>query len=170
MDVERTAFEVFPSGVAGVSSDGQVTWFAPVIMQSLCRIKVELYPFDEQVTSNSLFNCSNFNYKAVLYRVETRGREKFISIQMVDMKCCCIHTNVQSSHRGGGDVSNKTDPYIEGTLCTIHTEFQIVISSLIYYLSCIISYQFDLYSHCLLFSLRTFDHNFSQTISEILPI
>lgn len=48
VDQERTSFEVFPAGLAIVEHDGTVKWLMPVILQSLCRIKVENYPFDVQ--------------------------------------------------------------------------------------------------------------------------
>lgn len=50
VDQERTSFEVFPAGLAIVEHDGTVKWLMPVILQSLCRIKVENYPFDVQVS------------------------------------------------------------------------------------------------------------------------
>ena len=61
MDVERTAFEIFPAGVAAVTHGGDVSWASPIIMQSLCKIKVNGYPFDVQVGGAGRLHYTNYH-------------------------------------------------------------------------------------------------------------
>ena len=87
VDQERTAFEVIPLGVVAVSHAGLVEWDAPVVMQTMCKITVEYYPFDEQICpikfgswaysglKIDLFNLSaEINLKSLIPSVEWKVR------------------------------------------------------------------------------------------------